>query len=301
VSKGYSKKMMRRAFELRNRGASFEEIQRVLERELGHAYTRRTLEDAIYEYKRDHYQHELLDTGAISYLETRITDETISLIVICDSHVTSVEGARELVDEIRRTCEAVENPRILFLGDIVQMDIVKPGTPFGADPMAEMTELAKIISEFAPVTVGVVVGNHEERLERVAGIDPMKLFCTLYGVPYLGCAALIRLSFPWGARTIYAIHGSGGGKRIGAKANKLEDLIQVASADIYLHAHTHEFVVFERYRIEYGLHGPFVNKLLLVNLPARQKYPAYVAKRGYPIAGDGIKAIRIALDDTRVL
>ena len=39
--------------------------------------------------------------------------------------------------------------------------------------------------------------------------------------------------------SIYATHGSGGGRKEGAKAIRLADMAAVVDADVYVHSHTH--------------------------------------------------------------
>lgn len=39
--------------------------------------------------------------------------------------------------------------------------------------------------------------------------------------------------------SIYATHGSGGGRKEGAKAIRLADMAAIVDADIYVHSHTH--------------------------------------------------------------
>jgi hypothetical protein len=45
--------------------------------------------------------------------------------------------------------------------------------------------------------------------------------------------------------TFYVTHGSGGGRKEGAKAIRLADLACICDADIYLHAHTHLPMIFK--------------------------------------------------------
>jgi len=59
----------------------------------------------------------------------------------------------------------------------------------------------------------------------------------------LGDAAITRLSFYNDTRSnafdIFSTHGNVGGRRGGAKINRLEDMISFIDADIYLMGHSH--------------------------------------------------------------
>jgi hypothetical protein len=39
--------------------------------------------------------------------------------------------------------------------------------------------------------------------------------------------------------TVYVLHGSGGGRKEGAKAIRLADMASIVDSDIYIHSHTH--------------------------------------------------------------
>ena len=77
--------------------------------------------------------------------------------------------------------------------------------------------------------------------------------------------------------TIYALHGSGGGRKEGAKAIRLADMASIIDADIYIHSHTHLPMIMKQ-----GFHRTdttnssvaLVNKLF-VNTAANLDYGGY--------------------------
>lgn len=98
--------------------------------------------------------------------------------------------------------------------------------------------------------LGVITGNHEARLEKTAGFNPLKALCNLENIPYCGYSCVIRLKMgvytekgkvrPRIPYTIYAHHTTGGGATPGGKLNrisKLRDLFD--GADIYIGGHNH--------------------------------------------------------------
>ena len=69
---------------------------------------------------------------------------------------------------------------------------------------------------------------------------------------YTPTSAIIFLRFGTGSKhhgskrghesrlyTVYVNHGTGGGRKEGAKAIRLADMVSVIDADIYIHSHTH--------------------------------------------------------------
>ena len=83
------------------------------------------------------------------------------------------------------------------------------------------------------------------------GIDTTQLTATQLGIGerYSPTAAYLYIRFgkltgrchhgEQVCYTIYAAHGSGGGRTEGAKVNRLLQLASICDADIYIHSHTH--------------------------------------------------------------
>jgi hypothetical protein len=93
-------------------------------------------------------------------------------------------------------------------------------------------------------------GNHENRAYRKEGIDVSKLVALQLGLgdKYTPTAAVLFIRFGKQSshhnnrRVLYTIlcnHGSGGGRKEGAKAIRLADMSSIVDTDIYIHSHTH--------------------------------------------------------------
>lgn len=123
-------------------------------------------------------------------------------------------------------------------------------------PIDQINELVGLLKPIQDKIIGVTTGNHEARVYRNDGVDIMRLVCRELGVEdkYHPDGVLIFLRFGTmrshdhhgihteKARrlfTIYATHGSGGGRKEGAKAIRLADMAAVVDADAYLHSHSH--------------------------------------------------------------
>ena len=93
-------------------------------------------------------------------------------------------------------------------------------------------------------------GNHEARGYRKEGFDISKVIAMQLGISdkYSPTSAIIFLRFGKTSGhthnrpqryTVYINHGSGGGRKEGAKAIRLADMASIVDADIYIHSHTH--------------------------------------------------------------
>jgi hypothetical protein len=106
--------------------------------------------------------------------------------------------------------------------------------------------------------LGAVSGNHEIRLERYAGFNPLQTFCETLNVPYAGYSAVLRLRIgrydrksgmtsPKNEYILYIHHSTGNGATLGSKLNravKLEEIFE--GADLFLIGHSHARILGER-------------------------------------------------------
>jgi len=102
--------------------------------------------------------------------------------------------------------------------------------------------LANELSFMKGKIIGMLGGNHFYELENGENTD--HVLAHSLGAKYLGCTALVRLNIVLGNKKsthldIFANHGKGGGRTVGATFNAIEDMQKVADADIYVMGHTH--------------------------------------------------------------
>ena len=110
----------------------------------------------------------------------------------------------------------------------------------------QMAEVAKILTPIKDKCIGLHEGNHERKIRLHYHYDPIyeiwKSFDTPT-IPILKDAAITRLRFVYGKHSniydIFSVHGNVGGRKGGAKINRLEDMCANFTADIYLMAHSH--------------------------------------------------------------
>ena len=90
--------------------------------------------------------------------------------------------------------------------------------------------------------IGLVSGNHDNKIKKYCHIDMVKGMCKNLNIPYLENSAFTRLSFKRDSRTtsfvIYATHSASAGSK-GAKVNSMEKLSDWYEATLYLCGHSH--------------------------------------------------------------
>lgn len=157
-------------------------------------------------------------------------------------------------DEIRRQVKAIQdNPNVYCIlnGDIMNNATKTSVSDSYAENLTPMQQIGQAYDLFAPIKnkiLSIQTGNHESRTYRKEGIDLTEVVARELGLTdrFTPTASLIFLRFGWNEMrkrkqwyTIYANHGSGGGRKEGAKAVRLADMASIVDADIYIHSHTH--------------------------------------------------------------
>ena len=108
----------------------------------------------------------------------------------------------------------------------------------------QVEKLFKLIEFSKDRWLGLLEGDHYHQYQN--GITVDQHLCQLLNCPFLGTSTLmnIRLRLPGEQHkgvdvTIFAHHGTGGGRKQGSHLHRVEDLITMIEADIYLMGHSH--------------------------------------------------------------
>ncbi len=115
----------------------------------------------------------------------------------------------------------------------------------------QMHAVVKILAPIKDKCLGLHEGNHERKIRLKYHYNPIyemwKAF-NIPSIPMLKDAAITRIRFINTCKTgrmpsytfdIFSVHGNVGGRKGGAKLNRLEDMCANFNADIYLMAHSH--------------------------------------------------------------
>ena len=155
-------------------------------------------------------------------------------------------------------------------------------------PMQQLETLCELLEPIKDKILMLTQGNHEARTYRTDGIDLTALLSKQLGIydRYVreGGVLFLRLgelSSKHHSRqvcyTLYCTHGSGGGRKEGAKAIRLADMAAIVDCDCYLHSHTHLPMVMKEnfFRVDTSNSAVANVCKLFVNTSAQLKYGGY--------------------------
>lgn len=161
-----------------------------------------------------------------------------------------------------------------------------------------MEQLRYATEMFEPIKDKILCithGNHENRTYKKEGINLSCLMANQLGLAdrYTPTSAVLFIRFGKVSSnrkesngsgnvrkicyTLYVLHGSGGGRKEGAKAIRLADMASIIDTDIYIHSHTHLPMIMKQGFHRIDVRNNTIAKVdkLFVNTAANLKYGGY--------------------------
>jgi len=183
----------------------------------------------------------------MKYCEKVIKSDKAYLIPIGDIHIgdkmCNYEALQSHIDWVLNEPDAY----IVGIGDWLNVATrSSKSSPFQQD-LTLQEQVEKCIKLFMPVKhkiIGMVSGNHEQRLEDLCGYDPLSPIAHALNIPYWGVCAVgclvVGKKRPI-AYTMFVHHTTGGGNTVGAKLNRIDKLRGIVSnCDLYMGGHNHQ-------------------------------------------------------------
>ena len=216
--------------------------------------------------------------------------EQIELHTFADEHIgdehSDVKRVLQRIEYVKNT----PNAYCILNGDIIDNATKTSIGDVYTQTCNPMEQLERAIAIFEPIKDKILCithGNHENRSYKKEGINISRLIATQLGLVdrYTPTSATLFIRLGKEPRnhnrkfryTVYVLHGSGGGRKEGAKAIRLADLAGIIDTDIYIHSHTHLPMIMKQafHRVDTcNSTVNFVDKLF-VNTAANLTYGGY--------------------------
>jgi len=167
--------------------------------------------------------------------------------------------------------------------------------------------LLSLLTPIKDNIIGVVTGNHEDKLKKKFQTDITKRLANDLGKKYLGYTGLMMLTFRRGKFSrvfrLWYHHGHGGSRTTGGKLNNIERKRQDWDADLYMMNHVHGIATSRKVRLTIDKHknGELYIKekpqAFIINGSFMRTYTighsGYGEKAGYPIEKMGCATFQI--------
>lgn len=227
--------------------------------------------------------------------------EAVNIYPLADLHIGDAHcDLKSVYDQINKIKEDPYGLAILN-GDLLNTALRNSVSDVYGEVMKPVDQIVELVTLLTPIKdkiIACTIGNHEARVYKNDGIDIMRLACRELGIEdkYQPEGVLIFLRFGTSKDsskhndrslrrlfTIYATHGSGSGRKEGAKAIRLADLASIVDADIYIRSHVHMPLVMREsfYRTNAGNSSVKLVDKLFVNTAATLDYGGYGQQQEY--------------------
>ena len=222
------------------------------------------------------------------------TLKQIELHTIADLHIGDKFCNKDKINTVFKTIAENENAYCILNGDLMNTATKSSVSDCYAEEYSPMQQIEMCVNFLTPIKDKIIAmnqGNHEYRTYRTEGIDISKLVAMQLGIGdrYSPTSSLIFLRFgnnrtkhpdDLALYTIFCIHGSGGGRKEGAKAIRLADMACIVDADIYIHSHTHLPMIMKQSYFRTHLQSSSISKVdkLFVNTASALEYGGYGEK-----------------------
>lgn len=225
--------------------------------------------------------------------------KSLELHVFADEHIgdelCDIARLQERIDYVAKT----ENAYCVLNGDILDYASRSSIGDIETREFNIMEQIQKGVELFSPIKdkiIAITSGNHENRAYRKEGIDISKLIALQLGLEdkYSPASIVLFLNFGKASKShgnknerqhyvIHFLHGSGGGRKEGAKAIRLADMASIVDADIYIHSHTHLPMIMKQGFFRTDTRHSTVQNVtkLFVNTASNLNYGGYGEAQGF--------------------
>ena len=237
-------------------------------------------------------------------------DNNIQIYVLSDMHIGDANADLPTLKKIIEHIKNTPNMYVILLGDILNTALKTSKSDIYSETLNVMDAQKLALQLLLPIKdkiLAMTPGNHENRVWKEVGIDLSLWLAEKLEVQDRYRNNNIALTIQFGSDVngnpfrlnIFGQHGAyGGGRRLGAAMNALEDLDGiVGNADIYIRAHTHQPIQGSRNIFLFDDKGNMHRRTkYYFNSPSVLNYGGYAAEKGYKPTDDtpcylNIKAI----------
>jgi predicted phosphodiesterase len=183
----------------------------------------------------------------------------VNLWALGDLHVGSEHSQIKMIKEHIEQIKKDPNAYVILNGDLANTAVKYGVSDIYTEKLNPEQTIDLLVELFTPIKdkiIGLVPGNHENRVYKETGIHMLKNFAYRLGIMdyYDNIANVVFITFgksrgrnkSRNTFSVYHTHGAGGGAKVGSKANKVENLSNVILTDVYIHSHTHQPIGFKQ-------------------------------------------------------
>lgn len=283
--------------------------------------------------KRNPKRKEVWDSGPEIEIKThyaRLPHQKAKVYLLWDLHYGALQTRYTFLRRTIKEIAETPNAYAILGGDVLEaisindwrmfagkFDSIPPDTSANELPQLFNIVFRAFERDFGPLRgkiLGVLEGNHEEKLGRHLGMDFTALLAEFLEAPYLGyeAAIVIGLKRPdidnYYTTTLAITHGWGGGRYLGGKLNRLDQWAGWwDNVDVFVSGHTHDgpyAVPVNKIRVVVGRKGEasVIPRRCWLIKPGSMRGDAYYRKKaGLRPSPNGYVCLNLSYDTRKVV
>ena len=177
--------------------------------------------------------------------------DVVSILPLGDVHYGSTLCD---FDAFKRVVSILSEERVYWclMGDMVDSIVISdPRFDYTTSSIGDIIldhadTIIEVLEPYKDLCLGVLTGNHEDKLRQKCQVDISRYIAKRLGAKYLGMSALLYVSFKrdkhYESYSMFLVHGEDSVSTRQGRIRKLEELTQIADADLYLKAHYHDLL-----------------------------------------------------------
>ena len=245
--------------------------------------------------KRVRLNRKRLKPNAKGYAEVVLWGDVHYGSPACD-----VERAKSMLDYCLKN-----NVYVLCMGDLLEAGLRNSvGDSVYHQNLNPHEQMDFTIEQLEPLAdaglvIGLIHGNHENRIMKETGVNLTKIMAKTLRVPYLGGACWNLLYVGNQSYSVYSLHGSSGSRFVYTKLKAAVDISHTFDADILAMGHVHELVTDSliTQRVDRTRKMVTETKKHILLTGHYLKYDqSYGQDKGYPISKMGSPKIKLFAD-----
>lgn len=264
--------------------------------------------------RRQRYVESQWNASRLCVMKDLIQFSQIYLVPIADTHIGATNADWDTIRGYIDWIKEKDNAFTILNGDMMNCAWKESTSELYEDlitPDDAYSQLRVLLEPIKDKILMITRGGHEYSIFQRVGADySARLALDLGDIPYRPDGGLVGIRLSKNKHTlvfwVYATHGWGGARTIGAKVKKAEDLALVAEADIYIISHDHtqnvhrlNKVVPPRSRVSFTRPTYWKkSRQLLVNTGGFLDYSGYIQRKGYVPQDIGTPRIRLEIKQT---
>ena len=222
--------------------------------------------------------------------------ETLEIYPLGDVHIGDPQKDRKRLNQYMQEVQAEDNRYVIVNGDIINNAVRHGVSDIYIEELNPNEQIDRAVALLEPIKhkiLAITEGNHENRTYRNDGILVMYQVAQRLGIPHVYSEGSYLIFVKFGKSmgrdyrkmpyAIYGKHGTGGGRKVGAKAIRLVEMSETIDADVFLVSHTHTPIILRKkfFRTDYRNQKITEVDQLFVNTNAFLNFGGYGEEKGF--------------------